>query len=61
MLGIGSVAIPGVRIGAWTTVGAGAAVVRDVPDRVVAMGVPARVKRRLDDIENGPDGPQPNG
>ncbi len=45
LMGIGSVATPGVRIGAWTTVGAGAAVVRDLPSRVVAVGVPARVIR----------------
>jgi len=42
-MGIGSVAIPGVRIGTATTVGAGAAVVHDLPARVLAVGVPARV------------------
>jgi acetyltransferase-like isoleucine patch superfamily enzyme len=41
-LGIGAVAIPGVRVGAWTTVGAGAAVVDDLPEGIVAAGVPAR-------------------
>ena len=41
-LGIGTVAIPGVTIGEWTQVGAGAAVVRDLPARVRAVGVPAR-------------------
>jgi sugar O-acyltransferase (sialic acid O-acetyltransferase NeuD family) len=30
------------RIGAWTTIGSGAAVVRDVPDGVTQVGVPAR-------------------
>jgi sugar O-acyltransferase (sialic acid O-acetyltransferase NeuD family) len=44
-LGIGSVAIPGARVGEWTTVGAGAAVIQDVPADVVAAGVPARVLR----------------
>lgn len=47
-MGIGSVAIPGTRVGAWTKVGAGAAVVTDLPDRVVAVGVPARVRRKLE-------------
>ncbi len=41
-LGVGAVAIPGRRVGAWTTVGAGGAVVRDLPSEVVAVGVPAR-------------------
>lgn len=41
-LGIGSVVIPGVRIGHWSTLGAGAAAIRDVADGVVAVGVPAR-------------------
>jgi UDP-perosamine 4-acetyltransferase len=41
-LGIGAVAIPKVRVGAWTTVGAGAAVVNNLPADVVAAGVPAR-------------------
>lgn len=47
-MGIGSVAIQGIRVGAWTTVGAGAAVVTDVPDRVLAVGVPARVRRKVE-------------
>jgi len=42
-LGIGCNAIQGIRIGAWSTVGAGAVVTRDVPDRVTAVGVPAKV------------------
>jgi sugar O-acyltransferase (sialic acid O-acetyltransferase NeuD family) len=45
-LGIGSCAIPGVTIGAWTTVGAGASVVHDLPADVTAVGVPARPLRR---------------
>lgn len=49
-MGIGSVAIQNASVGAWTTVGAGAAVVTDLPDHVVAVGVPARVRRKLDPI-----------
>lgn len=45
-LGIASCAIPGVTIGAWTTVGAGAAVVHDLPGGVTAVGVPARALGR---------------
>jgi acetyltransferase-like isoleucine patch superfamily enzyme len=40
-LGAGSCVIPGVTIGSWTIVGAGAAVVSDLPASVVAVGVPA--------------------
>jgi len=47
-LAIGSSAINGIRIGAGTLIGAGAVVVEDVPDEVLAYGVPARVvKHRL--------------
>ncbi|WP_110180793.1 sugar O-acetyltransferase [Nocardioides solisilvae] len=37
---------PGVTIGADTVVGAGSVVLDDLPERVVAVGVPARVVRR---------------
>jgi UDP-perosamine 4-acetyltransferase len=46
MLGIGVSVIPGVTIGAGTMVGAGSVVVRDLPDGVTAMGVPARIRER---------------
>jgi len=42
-LGIGSSIIHGISIGSWTTVGAGAVVVRDLPEHVTAVGVPAKV------------------
>jgi len=42
---------PRVRIGEGTIVGAGAVVVKDLPDRVLAYGVPARVKRKLEGPE----------
>ena len=46
-LGIGATIIHGVSVGSRTIVGAGAVVVRDLPDEVVAMGVPARIRRPL--------------
>lgn len=45
LLGIGAVVIPNRRIGSWTVVGAGAAVVRDLSDHVTAVGVPAEVHK----------------
>ena len=44
-VGIGASVIPRIAVGAWTTVGAGAAVIADLPDHVVAVGVPAAVRR----------------
>jgi sugar O-acyltransferase (sialic acid O-acetyltransferase NeuD family) len=47
LIGIGATVMPGRRIGAWSVVGAGALVHEDIPDRVVALGVPAKVRRSL--------------
>lgn len=41
-VGIGATVMPQRSIGAWSIVGAGALVHRDIPDRVTAIGVPAR-------------------
>jgi len=48
-LGIGSIVRDRVRIGSGTMVGAGAVAVGDLPDGVVAYGVPAKVIRRVTD------------
>lgn len=40
--GTGAAVINRVSIGAWTIIGAGAVVAKDIPERVVAVGVPAR-------------------
>jgi len=47
-LGTGAKVLDGVRIGSGVVVGAGAVVADDLPDGVVAVGVPARVVRRRD-------------
>lgn len=44
-LGIGSSAIPGVNIGAWSTIGAGGVVIDTLSDQVIAAGVPAKILR----------------
>jgi acetyltransferase-like isoleucine patch superfamily enzyme len=50
-LGAGVVVTDGVRIGRNAVVGAGAVVTRDIPPGTVAVGVPARVVRALEDCE----------
>jgi sugar O-acyltransferase (sialic acid O-acetyltransferase NeuD family) len=47
LVGIGSTVIPQRRVGAWSLVGAGSVVIKDVGDGVVAAGVPARIIRKL--------------
>jgi acetyltransferase-like isoleucine patch superfamily enzyme len=47
-LGIGATLIDKVSVGTGCVVGAGAVVVSDLPDRVLAVGVPARIIRKLD-------------
>lgn len=42
-IGAGAVILPGVTIGRWALVGAGAVVTRDLPDQALAVGNPARV------------------
>jgi sugar O-acyltransferase (sialic acid O-acetyltransferase NeuD family) len=43
LVGIGAIVLPGRRVGAWSVIGAGAVVTRDIPDGVMAIGSPARV------------------
>lgn len=49
LVGIGATVRQGITIGRGALVGAGAVVVDDVPDGVMAIGVPARVVRRLEE------------
>jgi sugar O-acyltransferase (sialic acid O-acetyltransferase NeuD family) len=46
LVGLGANVMTGRRIGADCVIGAGALVTRDLPDNVVAVGVPARVRGR---------------
>ena len=50
-VGGGAVLCPGVEIGEEAFVAAGAVVTKDVPPRMVVVGVPARVVRAVDDDE----------
>lgn len=46
LIGLGAIILPGVHVGANVCVGAGAVVVNDMPDGVIAMGVPAQIRRK---------------
>jgi len=50
-IGAGAVLVPGVVIGGEAFVAAGALVTKDVPERAVVMGVPARVVRDVPDAD----------
>ncbi len=50
-IGIGGSIVSNRVIGAWTTVGAGAAVIHDLPARVIAVGVPARIIKTLPETD----------
>jgi len=46
-LGTGTKVIDGMTIGSWSILGSGAVVVKDIPSRCLAVGVPAKVIKRL--------------
>ncbi|MCM1151833.1 MAG: sugar O-acetyltransferase [Alistipes sp.] len=46
-IGAGAIILPGVIVGENAIVGAGAVVTKDVPDRAVVAGVPAKVMRGI--------------
>jgi sugar O-acyltransferase (sialic acid O-acetyltransferase NeuD family) len=46
-IGIGSIILPGIKVGTFSVVGAGAVVTEDIPEGVIAMGVPARPVKKL--------------
>jgi acetyltransferase-like isoleucine patch superfamily enzyme len=49
-IGARTVLLPGARVGDHTVIGAGSVVNGEIPDRVVAVGVPARVVSTLDEF-----------
>ena len=57
-IGVNSVVMPGVTIGASAIVGAGAVVTRNVPAGAVVAGNPARVLRYLDGFSGHVDEPE---
>lgn len=50
-IGSGAVTIQNITVGKWSVVGAGAVVVRDIPERVVAVGVPAKPIKSIEEGE----------
>ena len=50
-IGSKAVILPGVRIGSRAVIGAGSIVTKDIPPRCVAAGNPARVLRRLTELD----------
>lgn len=48
-IGAGAIIMPGVTIGDGAVVGAGSVVTKDVPDRMIVAGNPARIIRSVDD------------
>ena len=42
-IGTGAIILPGLTIGRWAMVAAGAVVTRDVPDQALMIGIPARL------------------
>ncbi len=49
-LGVGVIVLDGVHIGDGSVVGAGSVVTSDIPEGSIAVGVPARVVKRRDEI-----------
>ena len=47
-IGAGASILPGVTVGKYAIVGAGAIVTKDVPDYSVVVGTPAKVVKKLD-------------
>ncbi|MGF1535730.1 MAG: gamma carbonic anhydrase family protein [Elainellaceae cyanobacterium] len=51
LVGIGAIVLNGVTVGEGCIIGAGSVVTKDVPERSLAVGVPAKVKRALSEEE----------
>jgi len=48
-IGAGAIVLPGVTIGEYSIVAAGAVVTKDVPPRTIVAGIPARVVGKVDE------------
>jgi carbonic anhydrase/acetyltransferase-like protein (isoleucine patch superfamily) len=51
LIGIGAIVLDGVKVGAGCIVGAGSVVTKDVPERSLVVGVPAKVLRSISEDE----------
>lgn len=51
-IGANAVILPGVNIGENSVIGAGSVVTKDIPTNVVAVGVPARVMREINEKDD---------
>jgi len=47
-IGIGVMILPGVTIGEYSIISAGSIVTKDIPDRVIARGIPAKPVKEID-------------
>lgn len=51
LVGIGAIVLDGVKVGAGCIIGAGSVVTKDVPERSLVVGVPAKVLRQISEDE----------
>ena len=51
-LGVGVIVLDGVRIGKGAVIGAGSVVFHNIPDGAIAFGVPARVQKMRNDLDD---------
>jgi carbonic anhydrase/acetyltransferase-like protein (isoleucine patch superfamily) len=51
LIGIGAIVLNGVKVGAGSIVGAGSVVTKDVPERSLVVGIPAKVIRPVSEAE----------
>ncbi len=54
-IGTHSVIMPGVTVGKNSVIGAFSFVNRDIPDNVIAMGIPAKVVKSIENDDTGED------
>jgi len=54
-IGFGATILPGVTIGEFSVIGANSLVNKNIPPRVFAAGTPAKIIRKLENLESGQD------